>query len=100
SQTAIGRLHIVCATLFVLGFPPATTIVGWNLSGGQTPASAQSLLAWLSLIVWAGFLLFVGSIIFYGAPKCRFCPQVRIGWQNRLMMVIYATWLMIVAWKG
>jgi hypothetical protein len=100
SQTAIGRLHIVCATLFVLGFPPATTIVGWNLSGGQTPASVQSLLAWLSLIVWAGFLLFVGSIIFYGAPKCRFGPQVRIGWQNRLMMVIYSTWLMIVAWKG
>jgi hypothetical protein len=33
-------------------------------------------------------------------PKCRFGPQVRIGWQNRLMMVIYSTWLMIVAWKG
>jgi thiosulfate reductase cytochrome b subunit len=98
SQTAAGRLHTVSAALFVLGFPPATTIVGWNLSGA--PASTQSLLAWISLIVWAGFLLFVGSIIFYGAPKCRFGPQVRIGWQNRLMMVIYSTWLMIVAWKG
>ena len=99
SQTDIGRLHTVFATLFVLGFPPATTIVGWTLSGGQTPASGQ-LLAWISLIVWAGFLLFIGSIIFYGAPKHRFGPQMRIGWQNRLMMVIYSTWLMIVAWKG
>jgi hypothetical protein len=100
SQTSTGRLHTVSATLFVLGFPPATTMVGWNLSGERTPASTQSLLAWISLIVWAGFLLFIGSIIFYGAPKCRFGPQVRIGWQNRLMMVIYSTWLMIVAWKG
>lgn len=100
SQTSNGRLHTVSATLFVLGFPPATTLVGWNLSGDQTPASLQSLLAWISLIVWAGFLVFIGSIIFYGAPKCRFGPQVRIGWQNRLMMVIYLTWLMIVAWKA
>jgi hypothetical protein len=100
SQTSFGRLHTVFASLFVLGFPPATTIVGWNLSGDKTPASTQSLLAWISLMVWAGFLLFIGSVIFYGAPKCRFGPQVRIGWQNRLMMVIYSMWLMIVAWKG
>jgi thiosulfate reductase cytochrome b subunit len=100
SQTSSGRLHTASATLFVLGFPPATTIIGWSLSGDQTPASTQSLLAWMSLIVWAGFLVFIGSVIFYGAPKCRFGPQVRIGWQNRLMMVIYSAWLMIVAWKG
>jgi drug/metabolite transporter (DMT)-like permease len=100
SQTSLGRLHTAFATLFVLGFPPAATIVAWNLSGDQTPASTQSLLAWISLIVWAGFLVFIGSIIFYGAPKCRFGPQVRIGWQNRLMMLIYSTWLIIVAWKG
>jgi thiosulfate reductase cytochrome b subunit len=100
SQTSSGRLHTASATLFVLGFPPATTIVAWNLSGDQTPASMQPLLAWISLIVWAGFLLFLGSITFYGVPKCRFGPQVRVGWQNRLMVVIYSTWLMIVAWKG
>lgn len=99
SQTSVGRLHTVFATLFVVGFPPAATIVGWTLPGDQIPASAQSLLAWISLIVWAGFLVFIGSIIFYGAPKCNFGPQVRIGWQNRLLMVIYSTWLMIVAWK-
>jgi hypothetical protein len=33
----------VSAALFVLEFPPATTIVGWNLSGA--PTSTQSLLA-------------------------------------------------------
>ena len=98
SQTAAGRLHTVSAALFVLGFPPAATMVGWDLSGA--PAATRSLPAWISLMVWAGFLSFVGSIIFYGAPKCRFGPQVRIGWQNRLMMVSYATWLMIAAWKG
>jgi hypothetical protein len=89
SQTSAGRLHTVSAALSVLVFPPATTIVGWNPSGA--PASTQSLLNFSDRLGQVRFMRRIDHLL--QSDSARRC----VGRQNRLMMGVSSTWLMIMS---
>jgi hypothetical protein len=92
-----GRMHGIA---FLVGVPAlvlAATILSVSLAG-RGPHAAMPLLLltaaiWLSLITMIAIGAMVGS---EHGPN----PQVPLlfGWVNRLLMVAYSLWLIVVAW--
>ncbi len=87
-------VHAALGSLFILGFPAASTIVGIRVSG--EPAIGP-ILAWASLLAWAGLALFIGATIRYMRPGAMVGPKVKIGWPNRLNMLAYLAWVALAA---
>jgi Protein of unknown function (DUF998) len=90
------RVHVACAMLFIFGLPLAVTLINWRLAGLEGYILHQWS-PWMTLAVWAALALFVGSIVYYGGGQGEFGPEVRIGWPNRIMMLVNLGWLIVVA---
>jgi len=93
-----GRMHGVS---FLIGVP-AQVLGAFVLSlalvqQGSHPAlplTALTVLIWLCLIIMIGIMAMVGP----GKPPDPNGPERFIGWPNRLFMISYGAWLMVVAW--
>lgn len=92
-----GRMH---GFAFLIGVPAlvlAATILSWSLaehgSRDPRPLLILTVTIWLSLIAMIGIGAMVG-------PDHGPNPQVPwiFGWVNRLVMVAYSCWLIVVAW--
>jgi hypothetical protein len=93
-----GRMHGIA---FLVGVPAlvlAATILSISLAGDGSHAAAPLLLLtaaiWLSLIAMISILRMVG-------PDHGPNPHVPwlFGWVNRLLMVAYSLWLIVVGWS-
>jgi hypothetical protein len=93
-----GRMHGVA---FMIGVPCqilAVLLLSLAL-GNQTAHASLPLLAltavvWLSLACMIAVMLIVGP----GKPSHPRGPERFLGFPNRLFMVAYGVWLMVVAW--
>jgi hypothetical protein len=55
-------------------------------------------LFWTAALTWIGLLAFILSVaLLFPQNGGDFGPDVQIGWPNRLLMVAYITWLLVVA---
>lgn len=97
-MTTTNRLHTVFGAFFIIGFPVAVTIIGWHVTD-LLLAPLKNWMPWLTIAVWVGFLTFLGSIVYFGRKGDSGSERVKIGWPNRFMMVIYISWLIIIASK-
>jgi Protein of unknown function (DUF998) len=97
--SASGRMHILGAQLGIPAIPLAVTLVSSVLARrGPDRATARRWL-WLTVgLVWTSFiaLIFLGLVVAKGSLG----PNVPIGWPNRLFIVGYSLWLMVVAWQA
>jgi hypothetical protein len=95
--SAHGKMHILGAQLGIPSIPMAMTLVSWALTR-RTPAwAAVRRWLWLTVgLVWLSFvtLVFLGFVL----AKGKLGPDVLIGWPNRLFIVSFSVWLMVVAW--
>jgi Protein of unknown function (DUF998) len=95
-RSTVDRIHAACGALFIFGFPLAVTAIDWRLTDLDRSALLPWL-PWMTLAVWAALVLFAGSILYYGGGKGVFGPEVRIGWSNRIMMLVNLGWLIVIA---
>jgi hypothetical protein len=92
-----GRMHGVA---FMIGVPcQILAVLLLSLALGNNPSGASLLLAltaviWLNLLIMITIMLIVGP----GKPPNPNGPERFLGWPNRLFMVAYGVWLMVVAW--
>ena len=89
-----SNVHAALGSLFILGFPVAATVAGIGASGD--PAMG-SVLAWASVAPWVALAWFLGSTIRYAQPDGVGSPLVRIGWPNRVSMLVYLGWVAFAA---
>src|SRR5687767_6510552 len=95
-----NSLHALCGAFVILTFPIAASIVAGSLARNQEWFTARRPLLWVTLLVWFDMLSFFGSIIISNAinPSAgRVGPEVLLGWPNRILVVAYHSWLIIVA---
>jgi hypothetical protein len=97
--TTHGNLHALGAVLGI-GFPIAAALISRSLARNREWSQARRPLLWSAVAVWIGFLVFTLSMILMFPNDGTFGPDVPIGWPNRLMMVAYSGWLMVVAWQA
>lgn len=94
--TTHGNLHAL-GTILGVGFPIAAALVSRSLTRNREWSWARRLLVWSAVLAWVGFLVFVLANVVMFPEDGTFGPDVLIGWPNRLMMVTFSAWLMVVA---
>jgi hypothetical protein len=95
--SASGRMHILGAQLGIPSIPLAMTLISGALTRRNVARAAARLSLWLTVgFVWLSF----GALVFlaFAVAKGTLGPDVFIGWPNRLFIVGYSLWLMVVAW--
>lgn len=85
-----SNVHAALGSLFILGFPVTATATG--ISAAADPAVGP-VLAWASAAPWIALAWFLGSTIRYAQPDGVGSPLVRIGWPNRVSMLVYLGWV-------
>jgi len=92
--TSHGNLHSLGFFLSVPLMPIATTLVARSLLRNKTWAAAKKLVIVASSLIWGSLALFIAvmAVTFKGA----FAASVPIGWPNRLIVVAYAVWLIVI----
>jgi Protein of unknown function (DUF998) len=89
-----SNVHAALGSLFILGFPLAATATGISVAGD--PAIGL-VLAWASAGPWISLAWFLGSTIRHAQPDGVGSPLVRIGWPNRVSMLVYLGWVALAA---
>jgi hypothetical protein len=89
-----SNVHAALGSLFILGFPVAATVAGIAAAGDQ---AVGPILAWASVAPWVALAWFIGATIRYAQPDGVGSPLVRIGWPNRVSMIVYLGWVALAA---
>lgn len=89
-----SNVHAALGSLFILGFPAAATATGISAAGDP---AVGPVLAWASAAPWIALAWFLGSTIRYAQPDGVGSPLVRIGWPNRVSMLVYLGWVSLAA---
>ncbi|GCE28568.1 hypothetical protein KDA_40520 [Dictyobacter alpinus] len=98
SLTTHGNLHALASIIGVPGLPLAALLVSRSLARHPAWSSARRVLFWATSLTWISLLLMLVIVAVMLPMAGKFGPNVWIGWPNRLVMVAYSGWLMIVAW--
>jgi Protein of unknown function (DUF998) len=95
--TTEGTLHNFGGTLGI-AMPFAAVLVGWKLARDPAWSSARRPLLWATGLALVAFLAsFVSLGVMVSQSGGEFGPDVFVGWPNRIEIVAYSVWLMVVA---
>jgi hypothetical protein len=96
--TMHGNLHGLAATVGIPGFPIAALLVTYGLMGHRDWATAGAAIRWAAHPPWLSLLLMIATIALT-LPQAggRFGPSVPAGWPNRILVLSYAVWLIVVS---
>lgn len=95
--TTEGTLHNLGGTLG-LAMPFAAVLIGWRLARNPAWSSARRPLLWATGLALVAFLVsFVSLSVMVSRSGGEFGPDVLVGWPNRIEIVAYSVWLMVVA---
>ena len=93
-----GRMHGVA---FMIGVPcQILAVLLLSLALGNHPAHASLPLMVLTAVVWLSLAAMIAVMVIVGPgkPPNPRGPERFLGFPNRLFMVAYGVWLMVVAW--
>ena len=100
AATTEGSLHNLGGTLGI-AMPFAAALVGWTLSRNAAWSSAKRPLLWATAVALVAFIVsFVSMGVMVSQSGGRFGPDVLVGWPNRIEILAYSVWLMVMAWQA
>lgn len=100
AATTEGSLHNLGGTLGI-AMPFAAALIGWRLIRNPAWSSAKRPLLWATGMALVAFLVsFVSVGVMVSQSGGEFGPDVLVGWPNRIEIVSYSAWLMVVAWQA
>lgn len=95
-----NELHRLCGAIVILTFPIAASLVLRGLRRAPGWAGARRRLVLGTALVWLGQVGFFASIALSRAAHPgagRVGPHILLGWPNRVMVVCYHLWLLLIA---
>jgi hypothetical protein len=95
-----NTIHTLCGAIVILTFPIVASLISNSLKHNQAWILGKQRLMWGTLLVWFSQIAFFGSIIvsrIINPEAGRVGPDVYLGWPNRIMVVVYVAWLIMVA---
>jgi hypothetical protein len=95
------ELHGLSAMIGIPSLPIAAMLISVSLVRNQAWSSARWLFLWAANFTWMSLVLMLATL-FIGLSQSggQFGPDVPIGWPNRLLILTYAGWLMVGAWRA
>jgi hypothetical protein len=98
--TTEGTLHNLGGTLGIAQ-PFAAGLIGWKLARNPAwSAARRPLLRATGLTLLAFVVSFMSLGVMVSQSGGEFGPDMLVGWLNRLEIVAYSAWLMVVAWQA
>ncbi|MGC5009174.1 DUF998 domain-containing protein [Streptosporangium sp. DT93] len=96
--SATGTLHGLGAGLALMLLPVAALLITFGLSRDGSFSTARRGLWWSAALPPVALVMFmVAQTVLLGAGDGGFGPDVPIGWPERLLVLAYAAWQIIVA---
>jgi Protein of unknown function (DUF998) len=105
-------MHSVAGALGVLGLPVAALLVSTSLGRVEPWSPARRPMLWTAHLTWVSVVLLAATFVLLvatfsqvpgGPPSTP--PKVLphgviglLGWANRLLVVVYNAWVVLVAW--
>jgi hypothetical protein len=100
AATTEGGLHNLGGTLG-LAQPFAAALVGWKLARNPAWSLAKRPVLWATGLALVAFVVsFVSVGVMVSQSGGVFGPNVLVGWPNRIEIVSYSVWLMVVSWQA
>ena len=106
-------LHGLAAMVGIPTFPIAAMLISVSLSRTQSWSNARKALLWIANLTWISVLLMAGTFILMivtfiqaggdmtaDATAVTTLPSgviALVGWANRVLIVVYNAWVMVVA---
>ena len=98
--TTEGTLHNLSGTLG-MAMPFAAGLIGWRLARIPAWSSAKGPLLWATGLALVAFVVALASMgVMVSQSGGKFGPEVLVGWPNRIEVIAYSVWLMVVAWQA
>jgi hypothetical protein len=96
-----NSVHAICGAVVILTFPIAATIAAISLLGGAVSSVGHGPVVVATALTWIGLVAFMASNIVAGikSPSAERVgnPDIRVGWQNRFMVVTYVVWVVVLS---
>lgn len=95
-----NTIHTLCGAIVILTFPIVASLISNSLKHNQAWISGKQRLMWGTILAWVSQIAFFSSIIvsrIINPEAGRVGPDVYLGWPNRILVVVYAIWLIMVA---
>jgi hypothetical protein len=100
TQSLVNTIHKLCGVIVILTFPIAATLAVRSLLHDPSWSSYQGLLIFGIILVWIGMVTYFATIIISRIrnPKAGEVggPHVYMGWPNRINVVTYIIWIIII----
>ena len=99
TNSLTNRLHTICGSLVILTFPVIATIVAVRFLRQGALDNSMYIIG-MTTLTWVGQINFFASISVSKKkhPEAgRVGPEVKLGWPNRIMVLIYVLWIVVVA---
>jgi hypothetical protein len=94
-------LHGLAAMIGIPSLPIAAVLISRSLARDQAWSSTRRLFLLTAHLTWISLLLMAAALaVMLPQNDGRFGPDVLIGWPNRLLLVAYDAWLIVVAWPA
>ena len=98
-----NRMHSLAGAVVIFTFPVAATLTARSLLRNAEWSASRRWVWWSTLLVWLGLAAYVGTLtvsVMTNPAAGKAGPEVLQGWPNRLMVVTYIIWLLVIAWRG
>jgi hypothetical protein len=96
--TRHGNLHGLSAMIGIPGFPVAALLISYSLVRSSARRGARRWLLAAAHLPWVSLALMIATIAAtLPAAGGRFTAEVPAGYPNRLLVVSFAVWLIVVA---
>jgi len=100
STSRDNTIHTLCGAIVILTFPIASTLVANALLRSPFWEPYTLVVFNFTLLNWLGMIGFFGSILWSRKkdPSAgRVGPKVLLGWPNRIMVLLYNVWVIVLA---
>jgi hypothetical protein len=88
-------LHNLAGAIGILSLPIAATLISVSLGRTQLWRPARRAMLGTAYLTWLSLALMVLAMI--SLSRSVTILKVPIGWPNRLLIVVYCTWVIVVA---
>jgi hypothetical protein len=88
--------HNLAAALAIPSLPVAAMLISASLSRTRVWLPAKRALLWAATLTWFSLALMVAAMFSLRSKAGGL--RIPIGWPNRLLVVAYCTWAIVVAW--
>ncbi|MES2006047.1 MAG: DUF998 domain-containing protein [Bacteroidota bacterium] len=96
--TGHGNLHGLSGTIGIPGQAIAALLISISLVRNEKWKPAKKSILWAMVFMWVSLvIMFVTIGVMLGKAGGKFGPDVWVGWPNRLLILAYCNWLIVVA---